>query len=101
MGSMVFQSTTMLLVMPPIGMLLGLLNVWVPSMTMIRYMGEGACAKWTEIPMLHLRWRPWASVSRFSRLVVDIIGVLIATWAMGALPREEVDRLYVEAERMD
>lgn len=35
----------MLLVIPPIFILLGLLDVWVPRETMIRYMGEGSGLK--------------------------------------------------------
>ncbi|WP_304226335.1 permease [Gracilinema caldarium] len=34
------QSTTMFLVVPPIFLLLGLLDVWVPRESFIRYMGE-------------------------------------------------------------
>lgn len=37
-----FQTTTMLLVIPPVFVLLGLLDVWVPRDTMIRYMGPGS-----------------------------------------------------------
>lgn len=40
LDSMVFQMKTMLLVIPPIFILLGLLDVWVPREKMIRYMGE-------------------------------------------------------------
>ena len=35
----------MLLVIPPIFLLLGLLDVWVPRETMIKYMGEGSGIK--------------------------------------------------------
>lgn len=35
----------MLLIIPPIFVLLGLLDVWVPRETMIRFMGEGSGAK--------------------------------------------------------
>lgn len=40
LDSIVFQTKTMLLVIPPIFILLGLLDVWVPREKMIRYMGE-------------------------------------------------------------
>ena len=35
----------MMLIIPPIFVLLGLLDVWVPRETMIRYMGEGSGLK--------------------------------------------------------
>lgn len=37
-----FSLREMLLVIPPIFVLLGLLDVWVPRETMIRYLGEGS-----------------------------------------------------------
>lgn len=37
-----FQLRQMLIVIPPIFLLLGLLDVWVPKTTMVRYMGEGS-----------------------------------------------------------
>ena len=45
LDSMVFQTKTMLLVIPPIFVLLGLLDAWVPREKMIRYMGEGSGPK--------------------------------------------------------
>jgi len=45
LASIAFQTTTMLLVIPPIFILLGLLDVWVPRQQMIKYMGPGAGAK--------------------------------------------------------
>lgn len=39
------QLKTLLLVMPPIFVLLGLLDVWVPRETLIRYMGKGSGPK--------------------------------------------------------
>jgi uncharacterized membrane protein YraQ (UPF0718 family) len=38
----IFSFKEMLLVLPPIFILIGLLDVWVPSATMIKYMGEGS-----------------------------------------------------------
>ena len=35
----------MVLVIPPIFVLLGLLDIWVPRSTMIKYMGEGSGLK--------------------------------------------------------
>jgi uncharacterized membrane protein YraQ (UPF0718 family) len=45
LGGMVFQASTMLLVIPPIFVLLGLLDVWVPREQMIKYMGPGSGIK--------------------------------------------------------
>lgn len=39
-GNAVFQLKQMLFVIPPIFLLLGLLDIWVPKTTMVRYMGE-------------------------------------------------------------
>ena len=41
----VYQFEQMLLVIPPIFVLLGLLDVWVPRETMVKYMGEGSGLK--------------------------------------------------------
>ncbi|MDC7229674.1 MAG: permease [Sphaerochaetaceae bacterium] len=41
----VMQLKEMLLVIPPIFILLGLLDVWVPKQTMVRYMGKGSGLK--------------------------------------------------------
>lgn len=40
-----FSLKEMLLVIPPVFVLLGLLDVWVPRETMIKYMGEGSGIK--------------------------------------------------------
>lgn len=40
-----FQLQQMVLVLPPIFLLLGLLDVWVPKTTMVKYMGEGSGLK--------------------------------------------------------
>lgn len=45
LASIVYQARTMLLVIPPIFVLLGLLDVWVPRQQMIKYMGAGAGVK--------------------------------------------------------
>jgi uncharacterized membrane protein YraQ (UPF0718 family) len=42
----------MLLVIPPIFILLGLLDIWVPSETMIKYMGEGSGFKGVLLALL-------------------------------------------------
>src|SRR5690554_1635707 len=40
-----FSFREMLLVIPPVFVLLGLLDIWVPGETMVRYMGEGSGLK--------------------------------------------------------
>jgi uncharacterized membrane protein YraQ (UPF0718 family) len=45
LGSIVFQARTMLLVIPPIFVLLGLMDVWVPRDQMIKVMGPGSGIK--------------------------------------------------------
>jgi uncharacterized membrane protein YraQ (UPF0718 family) len=52
LDSMAFQTKTMLLVIPPIFMLLGLLDVWVPREKMIRYMGEDSGLKGAVLAFL-------------------------------------------------
>jgi uncharacterized membrane protein YraQ (UPF0718 family) len=52
LDSILFQSKTMLLVIPPIFILLGLLDVWVPREKMIRYMGEDSGPKGTLLAFL-------------------------------------------------
>jgi len=44
-GSLVFQLKTMLLVIPPIFLLLGLLDAWVPREKMMKLMGPGSGLK--------------------------------------------------------
>jgi uncharacterized membrane protein YraQ (UPF0718 family) len=44
-SSLLYQGRTMLLVVPPIFLLLGLLDVWVPRQTMMRFMGPGSGLK--------------------------------------------------------
>lgn len=45
LGIAAFSIKEMLLVIPPVFILLGLLDVWVPRETMIKYMGEGSGLK--------------------------------------------------------
>jgi uncharacterized membrane protein YraQ (UPF0718 family) len=40
-----YQLREMILVIPPIFILLGLLDIWVPKQTMVRFMGEGSGLK--------------------------------------------------------
>jgi uncharacterized membrane protein YraQ (UPF0718 family) len=44
-SSLLAQTKTMLLVVPPIFLILGLLDVWVPRETMMRFMGPGSGIK--------------------------------------------------------
>ena len=44
-SSLLEQGRTMLLVLPPIFLLLGLLDVWVPRETLMRFMGPGSGLK--------------------------------------------------------
>lgn len=44
-SSLLGQTKTMLLVVPPIFLILGLLDVWVPRETMMRFMGPGSGLK--------------------------------------------------------
>jgi len=44
-SSLLVQGQTMLLVLPPIFLLLGLLDVWVPRETLMRFMGPGSGIK--------------------------------------------------------
>lgn len=52
LGSILYQTKTMLLVIPPIFILLGLLDVWVPREKMIKYMGPGSGVKGPAISFL-------------------------------------------------
>jgi len=56
-GKEAFSSTIsgfkqMLLVIPPIFVLLGLLDVWIPRETMVRFMGEGSGLKGSALAIL-------------------------------------------------
>lgn len=44
-GMLLFQAKTMLLVLPPIFILLGLFDVWIPREQMMRFMGPGSGTK--------------------------------------------------------
>jgi uncharacterized membrane protein YraQ (UPF0718 family) len=145
--SMIFyQAKTMLLVIPPIFILLGLMDVWVPREKMIRYMGQGSGPKgvvlafllgsfaagplygafpvaavlmkkgasfsnilifigaWstTKIPMLLFEMSALGKRFALSRLAIDVVGIIVIAWAMAsALGKEEIERIYKNAETMD
>lgn len=48
----VYQFEQMLLVIPPVFVLLGLLDVWIPKETMVKYMGEGSGLKGVVLSVL-------------------------------------------------
>ena len=51
-GITLSQLKEMLLVIPPIFILLGLLDIWVPKETMVKYMGEGSGLKGVVLAIL-------------------------------------------------
>jgi uncharacterized membrane protein YraQ (UPF0718 family) len=144
LSSLAYQAKTMLLVIPPIFILLGLLDVWVPRMKMIQFMGPGSGVRgpvlafllgsfaagplygafpvaamlmrkgasftnilifigaWstTKIPMLLFEIKSLGARFALSRLLIDIVGiVLIALALRAAISGKEIERLYKEAEK--
>jgi len=144
--SITVQMKTMLLVIPPIFILLGLLDVWVPREQMIKLMGEHASIRgpilafmlgsfaagplygafpfaailmkkgasfsnilifigaWstTKIPMLLFEIASLGTRFALSRLFIDIIGIIIIAWAIhGSIPKQEITRLYEQAQNID
>ncbi len=141
-ASLLDQVKTMLLFIPPIFLLLGLLDVWVPRETMMKFMGPGSGIKgpllgfilgsaaagplygafpvaavlmkkgasftnilifigaWstTKIPMLLFEIHALGYRFAFSRLAIDLVGIVVIALALkAAVPQKEVDRLYVNA----
>jgi uncharacterized membrane protein YraQ (UPF0718 family) len=135
----------MLLVIPPIFVLLGLLDVWVPRETMIKFMGEGSGIKgvilsvllgsaaagplygafpvaavfmkkgvkfsnilifigaWstTKIPMLLFEMSALGVKFAFTRLLIDIPGIILIAFVLSKLTRkQEVEKLYKNAENL-
>lgn len=133
----------MLLVIPPVFVLLGLLDVWVPRETMIKYMGEGSGLKgiilsillgsaaagplygafpvaavfmkkgvkfsnilifigaWstTKIPMFLFEMAALGAKFAFTRLLVDIPGVIIIAYILSKLiSKQEIQKIYENAE---
>lgn len=136
----------MLLVIPPVFILLGLLDVWVPKETMIKYMGEGSGLKgvilailigsaaagplygafpvaavlmkkgvkfsnvliflgaWstTKIPMFMFELTSLGAKFAFTRLAVDIPGIIIIAFILSKLvSKEEIERVYKQAENIN
>ena len=141
-----FSLKEMLLVIPPVFILLGLLDVWVPRETMIKYMGEGSGIKgiilaiiigsaaagplygafpvaavfmkkgvkfnnvliflgaWstTKIPMFMFELSSLGAKFAFTRLAVDIPGIIIIAFVLSKLiSKDEVERIYKQAENID
>jgi len=135
----------MLLVLPPIFVLLGLLDVWVPKETMVKYMGEGSGLKgialsiflgsatagplygafpvaavfmkkgvkfsnilifigaWstTKIPMFLFELSALGIKFALVRLLLDIPGIIIMAYIMvKVIPKEEIEKIYENAETM-
>jgi uncharacterized membrane protein YraQ (UPF0718 family) len=141
----IYSFKEILLVLPPIFILIGLLDVWVPKETMIKYMGEGSGFKgillafffgtvaagplygafpvaavfmkkhvkfsniiiligaWstTKIPMLLFEISSLGFKFALSRLVINILVIIIIAYAMGMLiKKEDVDKMYEKADRL-
>ncbi|HBL83977.1 MAG: permease [Clostridiales bacterium GWF2_38_85] len=136
----------MLLVIPPVFILLGLLDVWVPRETMIKYMGEGSGLKgivlaillgsaaagplygafpvaavfmkkgvkfsnilifigaWstTKIPMFLFEMSSLGAKFAFTRLLVDIPGIIIIAYILSKLiSKDEIEKIYKQAENIN
>ncbi|HOO34053.1 MAG TPA: permease [Thermotogota bacterium] len=134
----------MITVIPPIFVLLGLLDVWVPRELMIRYMGEksgivgivlaiilGSAAAgplygafpvaavfmkkgvkfsnvlifigaWstTKVPMFLFEMSSLGSLFAFTRLLVDIPGIIIIAFIIARItPKDELRKIYKNAEK--
>ncbi|AEJ20005.1 permease [Gracilinema caldarium] len=143
--SLALQIKTMLLVIPPIFILLGLLDVWVPREQMITLMGEGSGLKgpilafllgsfaagplygafpfaavlmkkgarfsnilifigaWstTKIPMLLFEIASLGNRFALSRLAIDVVGIVLISWSIFTiLPKQEINRLYEQAQNI-
>lgn len=135
----------MLMVIPPIFILLGLLDVWVPRETMMKYMGEESGLKgillafflgsaaagplygafpvagvfmkkgvkfsnilifigaWstTKIPMLLFELSALGTVFTITRLLVNIVGIIIIAYMLKfIISKEEINSIYENARSM-
>lgn len=133
----------MALVIPPVFVLLGLLDIWVPRETMIKYMGEDSGVKgiilsiilgsaaagplygafpvaavfmkkgvkfsnilifigaWstTKIPMFLFEMASLGTKFAFTRLFVDIPGIIIIAYVLSKLiSKNEIKEIYKNAE---
>ncbi len=139
-----FSFKEMIMVLPPIFVLLGLLDVWVPSDTMVKYMGEdsgligillsiflGSAAAgplygafpvaavfmkkgvkltnifvfigaWstTKLPMFLFELTSLGSKFAFTRLAINIPGILIIAFLVNSLLKEEdIREIYENANK--
>ncbi|WP_319203267.1 permease [uncultured Ilyobacter sp.] len=144
-GITVYSLKEMVLVIPPVFILLGLLDNWVPKETMVKYMGEDSGIKgvvlalfigsaaagplygafpvaavfmkkgvkfsnvivflgaWstTKIPMFLFEMASLGSKFAFSRLVIDIFGIIImARIVSNLIPEDEIKKIYINAENL-
>ncbi|PKM51895.1 MAG: permease [Firmicutes bacterium HGW-Firmicutes-7] len=135
----------MILVIPPVFILLGLLDIWVPREIMMKYMGEDSGLKgilisialgsaaagplygafpiatvfmkkgvkfsnilifigaWstTKVPMFLFELSALGSKFAITRLLIDIPGIIIIAYIMGALiSKDEIKKLYEKAESL-
>ncbi|GMQ59595.1 permease [Vallitalea sediminicola] len=135
----------MILVIPPVFVLLGLLDVWIPKETMMKYMGDKSGIKgivlsiilgsaaagplygafpiaavfmkkgvkfsnvlifigaWstTKIPMFLFEMSALGARFAVTRLLIDIPGIIIIAFILnGLISKEEVKRIYENAESM-
>ena len=140
-----FSFKEMFMVLPPIFILLGLLDVWVPKDTMVKFMGEGSgitgillsiflgsaaagplygafpvaaifmkkgvklsnififIGAWstTKLPMFLFELTSLGSKFAFTRLAINIPGILIIAYAVKALlSDEEIKDIYEAANKL-
>lgn len=140
-----YQFEQMLFVIPPVFVLLGLLDVWVPRETMVKYMGEGSGLKgillaifigsaaagplygafpvaavfmkkgvkfsnilifigaWstTKIPMFLFEIASLGAKFAFTRLLVDIPGIIIIAYVLSKMiSKQAVEKIYENAENI-
>lgn len=144
-GMTTFSFKEMFTILPPVFLLLGLLDVWVPRELMIQYMGEKAGIKgillafflgsaaagplygafpvaavlmkkgarfsnvlifigaWstTKIPMFLFEMASLGKTFAFTRLLVDIPGIIIIAILIEKLmKKEEIESIYANASKM-
>ncbi|HBF36958.1 MAG TPA: permease [Firmicutes bacterium] len=140
-----FSLKEMLLVIPPIFLLLGFLDIWVPKETMTRYMGQEAGMKgvllaifigsaaagplygafpvaavlmkkgvsftnilifigaWstTKIPMFLFEMAALGPRFAWTRLAVDIPGIIIIAWILNRMvSSKEKEKIYQNADNL-
>ena len=145
LGITAFSFKEMLFVIPPVFILLGLLDTWVPKETIVKYMGEDSGIKgvllslligsaaagplygafpvaavfmkkgvkftnvmiflgaWstTKIPMILFEMASLGTKFAFTRLVVDIFGIIIISRIISNLiPKKEIAKIYFNAEKL-